>query len=107
MNLTAKDFRTWSANNLFIEYIIELEKPKNITNIRKNIVDTVKYVSNKLNNTPIICKKDYCCKYIIESYIEDVDTFLRIVRKYCSSPMKYNTGIESAVIYFLNKNKLN
>jgi len=107
MNLTAKDFRTWSANNLFIEYIIELEKPKNITNIRKNIVDTVKYVSNKLNNTPMICKKDYCCKYIIESYIEDVDNFLRIVRRYCSSPMKYNTGIESAVIYFLNKNKLN
>ena len=88
MNLTAKDFTTWSANNLFIEYIIELEKPKNITNIRKNIVDTVKHVSSKLNNTPIICKKDYCCKYIIESYIEDVDNFLRIVKKYCLSPMK-------------------
>ena len=107
INLTAKDFRTWSANNLFIEYIIELETPKNITNIKKNISETVKYVASQLNNTPTICKKDYCCKYIIDNYINDPENFIKTVTKYCHKPNKYNTGIESAVIYFLNKNKLN
>lgn len=48
--ITSKDLRTWNANQLFINYM----KDKNM-----KVNNAIKLVSEKLHNTPSVCKKNY------------------------------------------------
>lgn len=61
--ITAKDLRTWCANELFIKYISEKKilKHKNPVKVAINLVAT------KLHNTSIICKKNYIDPILIEN----------------------------------------
>jgi len=58
-NITVKIFRTWGANTEFIKYMQNTNIPKTEKEIKLNIKNAVEKVSQKLNNTPGICKRAY------------------------------------------------
>ena len=81
---TAKDFRTWGAN---IELIKQLMKNKN-----SDMKKCIKIVSNKLHNTPAICKSNYLDPELIEFYKNDKEGFCDYF-KYKTEQTLYNQYI--------------
>jgi len=64
---TAKDFRTWFAT---LEALARLRKarPGSANDAKKQVLDTVKAVSEKLGNTPAICRKCYIHPEVLSAH---------------------------------------
>lgn len=67
-DITAKDFRTWggtvyAGNSLNAKGLFETE-----TEMKKNIVTTIKEVAKHLGNTPAVCRTYYVHPTVIRSY---------------------------------------
>jgi DNA topoisomerase-1 len=92
-NITSKAFRTWDTNILFIEYMRNEGDPvKLTTNIRKKkVIASLKVISCQINNTPVICKKEYLHGDLFELYIEHP-------KKY----KKYFFGCDKSSTCFMN-----
>lgn len=90
-NISAKTFRTWTANRNILKYIEELldEKTKNKININNMsekqlailINNGVDKVAKDLNNTRAICKKSYISGDIIEEIRDNPGIFLHNIKK--------------------------
>jgi DNA topoisomerase-1 len=69
---TAKDFRTWAGTVLcalaLTEFAVEGDLPE--TKAKKHIVDAVKRVSERLGNTPTVCRKCYIHPAVLDSYLD-------------------------------------
>ena len=63
-NYTCKDFRTWSANILFIKHF--LKNCKNKDNPKKIIIDSINYSANQLGHSKNICKKSYISNNLLD-----------------------------------------
>ena len=61
--ITAKDLRTWCANEFFIKFIND----KKILKEKNPIKKAIKLVSERLHNTSAICKKNYIDPILIEN----------------------------------------
>ena len=104
---TAKDFRTFNANKqlLYELYRLHLNGTENTikkTHIKKNMVQAMKNVAEYLNNTPAVCKKEYCSPNIVNSYMDNPFKLKKKItnihkEKNCGSGNKY----ERAATYFL------
>ena len=70
---TCKDFRTYGANKEFHKYLCALDN----TNIKKNIAEAIKYVSELLGNTVLICRKSYISPVLISKYEKSPDLFVK------------------------------
>ena len=68
-NFTAKDFRTWAGSVLACMLLAELEPFQSETEAKRNIVAAIKGVSEKLGNTPSVCRKCYVHPAVLEAYI--------------------------------------
>ena len=67
-SFSAKMFRTWKANLYFLEMLKTNDIPKNSSQIKNNIKTAIQYASQKLYNTPGICKRSYIDNRLIEIY---------------------------------------
>ncbi len=67
---TAKDFRTWAATVLAALALQEFETFDSETQAKKNVVQAIKNVAERLGNTPTICRKCYIHPAIIDAYLE-------------------------------------
>ncbi len=83
-NFTSKMFRTYDTNVLLIEFLNNahrdpLPKPTQVleSHRKKNIVNAMKEISEKVNNTPAICKKSYANDELIDIYINHPKKFER------------------------------
>ena len=56
---TCKDFRTYSANILFIKEFLKLKKQKNKHNIKKMVLKSIDESAKRLGHTRNICRKSY------------------------------------------------
>jgi DNA topoisomerase-1 len=65
---TAKDFRTWGGTTLAVMEFYELGPCDNDTQLKKNTVQMIKSVSDKLGNTQAVCRKYYVHPAIAEAY---------------------------------------
>lgn len=70
---TCKDFRTYSANNLFLMFLMG-KNPSDC--IKKNISECYEEVACELGHTKAICKSSYICPLIAEQYIKDPVKFV-------------------------------
>ena len=104
---TAKDFRTFNANKHLLYELDRIplnpdEKLIKKTHIKKNMVQAMKKVAEHLNNTPAVCKKEYCSPYIVNYYME---TPIELKRKIAGIRSESNCGggdkYERATTYFL------
>jgi DNA topoisomerase-1 len=69
-DFTAKDFRTWAGTVLAAWALAELRADRSKTAARKNIVRAVEHVSQRLGNTPAICRKCYVHPAVFDSYLD-------------------------------------
>jgi DNA topoisomerase-1 len=71
-DFTSKDFRTWAGTVLAAQTLREMApvKPRSKTQARRNVTEAVQYVSERLGNTPAICRKSYINPMVIESYLD-------------------------------------
>lgn len=75
-NFSSKNFRTWVANLSFITELLKCDKTINENLLKKNVTESIKNVSEKLNNTPSVCRKNYIDPFIVETYLEDNKRFI-------------------------------
>lgn len=69
-DFTAKDFRTWGASVQAAVYLNELDEPEDEKDTERQIVETVKFVCDRLGNTPAVCRKYYIHPAIIDAHVE-------------------------------------
>ncbi|MBC8101265.1 MAG: DNA topoisomerase IB, partial [Cytophagales bacterium] len=73
---TAKDFRTWAGTILCALTLTESEPNDNDgdtareAGAKRNIADAVKRVSERLGNTPAVCRKCYIHPAVLDSYLD-------------------------------------
>lgn len=65
---TAKDFRTWAGSVLACSFLCEFEAFGSETEAKKNVVQAIKSVAERLGNTPAVCRKCYVHPAILERY---------------------------------------
>ncbi len=66
---TAKDFRTWAGTVLACAMLREFEAFDSQTQAKKNVVQAVAAVAERLGNTPSVCRKCYVHPGVIETYM--------------------------------------
>jgi DNA topoisomerase-1 len=67
---TAKDFRTWSATLLASDILARSDAPQSETHGRQVVSACVKAVSQRLGNTPAVCRASYIHPQILEAYMQ-------------------------------------
>jgi DNA topoisomerase-1 len=66
---TAKDFRTWAGTVLACAMLREFETFDSQTQAKKNVVEAIKAVSERLGNTPAVCRKCYVHPAVLDTYM--------------------------------------
>src|SRR5205085_1650059 len=67
---TSKDFRTWGGTVLAACALAESHRNGATKPTKRQIVDAVKAVSNKLGNTVAVCRKSYIHPAVLDAYIQ-------------------------------------
>ena len=68
-DFTAKDFRTWAGTVLACLTLREFEAFESQTQAKKNIVQAIRCVAERLGNTPAVCRKCYVHPAVLECYL--------------------------------------
>jgi len=76
-NVTAKDFRTYSSNNLFIKIICSKPIPTTSAQIKRTINECYDEVAEYLGHTRSISKSSYVMPIIAENYAENPEEFVK------------------------------
>jgi DNA topoisomerase-1 len=106
-DFSAKNFRTWTANEYFIKhlyYILSDTPDLNKLSERKTnmvINKAVDEVASNLNNTRAICKKSYINNDIIEDVKSNPVDFLNKIKEYRKKRLKNCTSLESILLKLL------
>ena len=101
-DFTAKDFRTWAGTVLATLALQAFEMADSATAAKHNIVEAVKNVSQRLGNTPSVCRKCYIHPAVLDSYLEG--TLLDSLRQKTHAALADMEGLkaeEGAVLAFL------
>ena len=69
-DFTAKDFRTWAGTVLAALALQEFESFDSETQAKKNVVQAIESVAERLGNTPTVCRKCYVHPAVIDTYLE-------------------------------------
>lgn len=67
---TAKDFRTWAGTVLCAVALEEIGAFETSKQAKRNIVEAVKAVAERLGNTPAVCRKSYIHPAVLEGYLD-------------------------------------
>jgi DNA topoisomerase-1 len=67
-HFTAKDFRTWAGTVLAAMLLREFEPYESQTQAKKNVIQAIKSVAERLGNTPTVCRKCYIHPAVLEQY---------------------------------------
>jgi DNA topoisomerase-1 len=104
-DFSAKDFRTWSGTVLASLALQEFEKFDSETQAKKNLVQAIENVAERLGNTPAVCRKCYIHPAVIESYLDG--SMLEALQQQTEAELKKSLrGLqpeEAAVLAFLQR----
>jgi DNA topoisomerase IB len=78
--ITAKDFRTWTATVLMAAALAEVPPPTSRTARKKVISAAYKQVSELLGNTPAVCKASYVDPRVVDRF-ENGETVAHVLRQ--------------------------
>ncbi|MDB5460983.1 MAG: topoisomerase [Caulobacteraceae bacterium] len=70
-HFTAKDFRTWAATLLAAQTLAQGERPTSQAHAKHVLAACVKAVSQRLGNTPAVCRSSYIHPGVLSAYAED------------------------------------
>jgi DNA topoisomerase-1 len=104
-DFSAKDFRTWAGTVLAALALQEFEAFDKETEAKKNVVNAIKSVSERLGNTPSICRKCYIHPAVIDSYLEGtmLDSLQQITAQELIDNLHALKPEEAAVMTLLEK----
>jgi DNA topoisomerase-1 len=104
-DFTAKDFRTWAGTVLAAMALQEFEKFDTKAQAKKNLLRAIETVSQRLGNTPAICRKCYIHPIIIESYLDGtmLETFKRRAEEQLRGSLHALKAEEASVLTFLQQ----
>ena len=69
---SAKDFRTWGGTLLAAIELAEIGKAEDEKQAKRNLVNAVERVAERLGNTPTVCRGCYIHPKVLESYLQGV-----------------------------------
>jgi DNA topoisomerase-1 len=104
-DFTAKDFRTWAGTVLGAMALREFERFDSKTQAKKNIVQAIENVAQRLGNTPAVCRKCYVHPEIIDAYLDGtlVQTLKRRAEEQLSKSLRSLSPEEAAVLALLQQ----
>ncbi len=88
-NVTAKDFRTWSATLMAALTLAEAEAPASEAAAKRIIRAAIADVAERLGNTVAVCRKCYVHPAVIEAYLEET-----LARRFRRKGRKRKDGLE-------------
>ncbi|HEU5013173.1 MAG TPA: DNA topoisomerase IB [Roseiflexaceae bacterium] len=104
-DFTAKDFRTWSGTLLAAMALQEFEAFDKQSQARKNVVQAIERVAERLGNTPSVCRKCYVHPEVLNSYLDG--SLLTFWKEQAEQELKENLGSlraeEAAVLALLQQ----
>jgi DNA topoisomerase I len=102
-DFTAKDFRTWAGTVLASLALQEFEKFDSQTQAKKNIVQAIENVSQRLGNTPSVCRKCYIHPAVMDSYLDGtmLETLQQITQQEMVAELQQLQPEEAAVMALL------
>jgi DNA topoisomerase I len=69
-DFTAKDFRTWAGTVLACTTLEQIGAFESETQAKKNVVQAIQRVAERLGNTPSVCRKCYVHPAVIDHYLK-------------------------------------
>jgi DNA topoisomerase-1 len=102
-DFTAKDFRTWAGTVLASLALQEFESFDSETQAKRNIVAAIENVSERLGNTPSVCRKCYVHPAVLDSYLDGsmIETLQQITVQEMSDSLHELQPEEAAVMALL------
>ena len=97
---SAKDFRTWGATLLAALELADIGPAEDDRQIKKNIVQVVRSVSEQLGNTPSVCRSSYIHPLILKAYEKGV-TLENFTPKSGRHLKRYESELEPAEVSLL------
>jgi DNA topoisomerase-1 len=76
---TAKDFRTWAGTMLAAVALREMEAVDGVARRKKNIIQAIERVAERLGNTTAVCRKCYVHPAVLDAYLDG--EALRVIRR--------------------------
>jgi DNA topoisomerase-1 len=89
--LMVKMFRTWNANCIILNKLLNLSSPISLKEANKNINNAITKCADSLNNTNIVSKKNYINNSIISLYLNDFEYFKKIIGSFVKKNGKLPT----------------
>jgi DNA topoisomerase-1 len=100
---TAKDFRTWTGTVLACMALQEFEVVDADAQKKKNVVQAIERVAERLGNTPAVCRKSYVHPAVLDSYLDGtlLDTLQQRVEQEWDASVRDLKPEEAAVFGLL------
>lgn len=92
---SAKDFRTWGATMLAASELAEIGPAEDELQAKKNIVQVIRSVAERLGNTPTVCRSSYVHPLVLKAYEKGV-TIEDVTPKGRRHLKRYETELEPA-----------
>jgi DNA topoisomerase-1 len=106
-DFTAKDFRTWAGTVLAAMALQEFETFDSQAQAKKNVVQAIKRVAERLGNTPTVCRKCYVHPAVLDAYLDG--SMIETLRQRADQEMEESLGDlkpEEAAVMALLQNRL-
>jgi DNA topoisomerase I len=105
IDITAKDFRTWAGTVLAYRALRALAPGTDERSSRKNVVEAVRFTSDRLGNTPAVARKSYVHPAILEAYMDGSigGALLEAAEDQADPPSAPNPREEKQVVALLRK----
>jgi DNA topoisomerase I len=104
-DFTAKDFRTWAGTVLAAWALKEFEAFDSDTQAKRNVVQAIERVAERLGNTPAVCRRCYVHPAVLDSYLDGslVEQLRDQVEDELSDALSKLPPEEAAVLVFLQR----
>jgi DNA topoisomerase-1 len=104
---TAKDFRTWAGTVLCALCLTEFDAFEGDSQAKKNVVQAIKTVAERLGNTPAVCRKCYVHPAVLDAYMDG--TMLETLKQQTEQEMEsapHDLRSEEAALMVLLRQRL-
>jgi len=69
---SAKDFRTWGGTLFAAIELAEIGRPQDLQQAKRNLLQAIRRVSERLGNTPAVCRSSYIHPVVIKRYYDGI-----------------------------------